>query len=316
MVDLDVSVIIATRNRARLLEQTLEHLAAQQTAELSWEVIVVDNGSSDGTREVLERMCDQLPIVVLTESIPGKNRALNRAVAVARGKLLLFTDDDVIVDPQWMGEMQRAVGRWPFKTIFAGAITPTFEAEVPTWIREPQFTYSRLVFCEFAPRDTEGPIEQRAFGANVGLRREALDGIQLSESVGPIGRQAAPMGSETSLLRALEDNGYRTVFIPSAHVRHVITSHQVRTGNLMKRAFRAGRSDVLFEAPSEQVGVMTLWKRTIKPILHCMSACFQSRLVKLERGMDLCRSLGRVYQRQLGDRPRRAVPAPARPAVK
>ena len=77
---LDLSVLIATRDRSKLLEATLDHLRYQDLLDIRWEVIVVDNGSVDDTPFVLTRAREQLPLVTLHEPRPGKNRALNSAL--------------------------------------------------------------------------------------------------------------------------------------------------------------------------------------------------------------------------------------------
>src|SRR4051812_21029824 len=96
-----ISVIIATRNRADSLRRLLPRLRAMSPA-LDWELIVADNGSSDDTAQLLAGMSGLLRAV--HEPVPGKSRALNRAMAAAKGELLVFTDDDVEPHPAWLDE--------------------------------------------------------------------------------------------------------------------------------------------------------------------------------------------------------------------
>ena len=297
---IDVSVLIATRNRARLLEQALLHLSKQTVGQIAWEVIVVDNGSDDSTPDVLSRLKNALPLVALEEPVPGKNRALNRALASARGRLLLFTDDDIVPDHDWIQAMHTAAARWPERTILAGRITPLFEDGVPMPIRDPAFRYWRLAFCGFRPQDEEGPIEQRAFGPNFAVVRQDIGEIRFCESIGPDEKTTSPMGDETEFFIRLEQQGFKTVFIPAAHVRHVVPPDKVRWRALLQRAFRAGRGDVLLDQRVTEgliAGVPTfLWKRLAGAFLRCIPSLFFGQLTRLERGMDLWRAYGRVYQ--------------------
>ena len=94
--DVSVSVIVCTYNRCGTLAATLESAAALRIpAGVSWELLVVDNNSTDGTREVVLGFAGRLPVRYLYEPRQGKTLALNRALAEAQGDLLLFTDDDV-----------------------------------------------------------------------------------------------------------------------------------------------------------------------------------------------------------------------------
>ena len=98
-----ISVIIATRDRAPLLKGTLDALRNQVSPGCPVEVLVVDNGSIDDTRAVVEAAHREstIPVIYLSESRPGKSHALNAAVAHARGDLLAFTDDDVLPSRSW-----------------------------------------------------------------------------------------------------------------------------------------------------------------------------------------------------------------------
>src|ERR1700738_3055719 len=96
-----VSVAICTWNRARLLGQTLESFVRLRIPEgVSWELLVVNNNCTDDTDAVIERHAGSLPIRRLYEPTPGKSYAHNLAIAEAQGDLVLWTDDDVIVDPE------------------------------------------------------------------------------------------------------------------------------------------------------------------------------------------------------------------------
>ena len=99
-----LSVVIATKDRAELLDGALAALAAQQGAPLH-EVIVVDNGSRDHTREVAARRGVRYAFV----AEPNRARARNAGVALAAGSLIVFIDDDVIVPPGFLAAHARAV---------------------------------------------------------------------------------------------------------------------------------------------------------------------------------------------------------------
>src|SRR5438477_8864136 len=101
------SVIVSTRNRAELLRGCLESLLAERPA-IGWEVIVVDNASTDETAATVERcheLADGIRLEYLVEERLGLSHARNRGVAEARGEYLLFTDDDVLVQSGWVNAL-------------------------------------------------------------------------------------------------------------------------------------------------------------------------------------------------------------------
>ena len=112
---MDISVIICSYNREDSLRKTLTRLCDLEIPpHLSWELLLVDNNSTDGTRQVCESFIPKLPVRYLFEPLQGVNRARNRAVAEAAGQLLLFTDDDVNMDRNWIAAFASPtwIGSW------------------------------------------------------------------------------------------------------------------------------------------------------------------------------------------------------------
>jgi len=111
-MSVDISVVMATRNRAELLPPTLGALHGIDSR-LAWEVVYVDNGSTDGTRAVLERFARtaSMPVSILHESRRGAGRARNLGWRHARGAIIAFTDDDCYPAPDWLDRMASCFGR-------------------------------------------------------------------------------------------------------------------------------------------------------------------------------------------------------------
>lgn len=238
----DLSVIIATRNRAGLLETTLTHLAAQELDGRAWEVVVVDNGSTDDTPRVLDDFADRLPLVRLEHAEAGKNRALNRALTEARGDLLVFTDDDVAAPSRWLATLSAATDRWPEDNIFGGPVVPRFPPGTPSWMTRPDFEHTRWAFSGYHPRETEGATWQTPLGPNMAIRRNAMPETPYNETIGPAGTKYV-MGSEVELLLRMYRGGEQFIFVPDAPVEHLLTEQHVTVDNVMARAHRFGRSE-------------------------------------------------------------------------
>lgn len=239
----EVSVIIATRDRAGPLARTLSSLSRQEVGRLAWQVLVVDNGSSDSTRDVIDSFKGRLPLIGLNEPTPGKSRALNVAKAHWGGRLLLFTDDDVEMTASWVMRMVAASRRWPQANIFGGRIVPTFPAGTPDWTTDLTLAHGRWAFSAYHPRETEGPTHETPLGPNMAIRAHVLEDIFWDETLGPGLGPWVPMGEEVDLLVRLQRRGEPFIFVPDCRVHHILPQSHLVLANLRLRAFRAGIDD-------------------------------------------------------------------------
>ncbi len=115
MAELDVSVVVPTRNRSGMLEELLDSLAAQSLDPGRFEVIVVDNGSTDETAALLERKQAEVPYTLRVhhQQNAGPGTARNRGWQLASAPLVAFTDDDCRATPGWLEALVEAAGRHP-----------------------------------------------------------------------------------------------------------------------------------------------------------------------------------------------------------
>jgi glycosyltransferase involved in cell wall biosynthesis len=277
----ELSVLIATRNRMSLLEKTLSHLQRQYLHGIRWEVVVVDNGSTDDTPSVLARARKNLPLIDITEPSAGKNRALNKALAFARGGLLVFTDDDIEFSPGWLGEIYAAAQRWPEHEIFCGPIIPAYPAETPSWLRD--HPYAGPAFAQFQPEVPEGPLPNNRlpFGGNYAVRAAAMSGLRFCLKFCPkLGSQGNgfPIGDETEMLSRLSEQGARIIYVPTAAVRHHVGKHQIETKWLFNRAFCIGRGTARLKARRAPSPAVKTWVQILTSgAQHALSALGNQR---------------------------------------
>lgn len=233
-----VSVIIATRNRAQALEETLRAFVHAPVS-AQWELLVIDNGS-DATPAVLASFIGRLPLIPLTEPAAGKARALNRALGIVQGRLILFTDDDVTIDREWMSEFERAAREQPSVNVFCGPIVPLFPPDTPLWLRDHPFAVP--AFAQFTPKLPEGllPAPLVPFGANFAARAHVINGSRFNEALGPGERNL--MNEDTEFLRRLRNRGEEIAYVPTAGVMHRLLDERVSPVWLFERAYALGRS--------------------------------------------------------------------------
>lgn len=239
--DVDVSVVIATRDRADLLASTLESLERSDYPGHRFRVVVADNGKDSATREVCRASAPDLNVEYIAAPVGGKNAALNRALERTSGELLLFTDDDVAVDEEWIPAMWEGARRWPDHDVFGGQVLPLWPDSPPDVVLETKYT--GVAYSILDPDLEEGPHSDfLPFGPNFAVRRTVFDnGTQFDPRLGP--RPGAyTMGGETELLERLRDQGQDPVFLPESRVRHRIRPDQYQYRWLLARARKYGRS--------------------------------------------------------------------------
>jgi glycosyltransferase involved in cell wall biosynthesis len=231
------SIVIGTYNRAPELADTLASLARLDFDE-PWEVVVVDNNSTDSTRSVVERAQETFPAALTYAFEPeqGRSAALNHGFRLARGATIVTTDDDVRVEPDWLQQIARGLDRMRCDYV-GGRVVPLWGAPPPRWL--PKYSgalWAVIALLDFGPEPVQ--IGRRVpLGVNMAFRREALDrvgGFNVR-----IGRKAGTLlGQEVRewCLRAREA-GLRGFVLPEIVVQHLIPAERL-TKSYYRRWFR------------------------------------------------------------------------------
>jgi len=259
-----VTVAVCTWNRARLLDQTLAGLQELVIPPgVEWEVLVVNNNCSDDTDVVIDRHAARLPLRGVHEPKQGIANARNAAVRAARGDMIFWTDDDVLVDPQWLSEYCAAVRQWPEVVFFGGPIAPWFETPPPAWM-VANWPRVRDMFGEwrFTESAKEIDIQSLPFGSNYAVRTDVQSGYRYDSNLGHIG-DTPRFGEETAVLRQMFLDGHRGRIIPSARVRHFIPQHRLTLDYVCRWYFALGQwhqTELARKAPNLGIFLRTLLK--------------------------------------------------------
>jgi glucosyl-dolichyl phosphate glucuronosyltransferase len=242
---MDVTVAICTWNRAELLRQTLEAMTSLAVPQgCTWEVIVVNNASTDATSEVLDAYVHRLPLKAVFEGHQGHSNARNRAIAEASGDLLIWTDDDVLVDSQWLAEHWRAFREHPKVGYFAGAIEPWFELDPPRWFQRHLHELSGVVVC--VDHGSEMRTLKRSdslFGANLAVRRSVAVKYLFNTKLGRM-KDALIGGDDSDVINRMLDDGLEGLWVPKARVKHFVPRSRTNTDYVTRWYRDAGRTAV------------------------------------------------------------------------
>ena len=216
----NVAIILCTFNRAESLRRTLQSFERLKVpAGVVAELVVVDNNSTDDTRAVCTAAQTALPLRYLFESEQGHNHALNRGLADTSAPLILFTDDDVDVDENWLVAYWEAASRMPNAAYFGGRVLTRWETAPPPWFEQHATTCLANVAVYFDGGDTEQVWSESFPGANMALRRECLQGVSFDPDLGPKGNGAVRCG-EIELFAQLRKLGSTGFYVPKAIIYH------------------------------------------------------------------------------------------------
>jgi glycosyltransferase involved in cell wall biosynthesis len=220
---MDVSVAICTRNRAPALDRILQSLAeAEKPTGLMWELLIVDNGSTDHTSVVAEQHGRHLPVVYVYEPEAGLSNARNAAVRAAQGRYIIWTDDDVLVDREWLSAYVEAFHRWPNAAVFGGAVSPVLHSPTPSWFSEHQELFSN-VLAKRDPSPAQPMLREGSlpYGANFAVRRAEQTPHLYDPQLG-VGPGRRRLGEETQVIRAILATGVEGYWVPDSVVYHQI----------------------------------------------------------------------------------------------
>ncbi|WP_201210485.1 glycosyltransferase [Rhodocyclus purpureus] len=235
-----LTVLMATHNGATTLPRVLNSYCQLVEPAGGWRLVVVDNVSVDATGEILAGFAGSLPITPVRIEKRGKNVALNVGLDLVDGDLVVFTDDDAIVDRQWLVRLRQVADQQADFDVFGGRIDPVWPDRLPEWI--PRVVNLGATYA-ITPRGLRsGPVSaSQVWGANMAIRTSVfLRGHRFNEAVGPSTGQYM-MGSELELTCRIERLGHKAWFVEDAQVGHIIRSHQLDRQWIIKRAYRLGR---------------------------------------------------------------------------
>jgi len=242
---LKITVILCTYNRYKSLAKALESVANSIVpASMGWDVLVVDNNSSDQTRDVVSDFCKRYPdrFYYLFEPRKGKSYALNSAVQEARGDVLAFVDDDVTVEPTWLHNLAATLngGEWAG---VGGRILPQWPCTPPSWFPEKEW-FGMAPLAMFDLGLQAGPLTDAPFGTNMAFHRRMFQKYGLFRTdLGP-GCSGEIRNEDTEFGQRLLGAGERLKYEPAALVYHSVPPNRLKKDYFLTWWFEKGRAEI------------------------------------------------------------------------
>lgn len=219
-----VTIAICTFNRAETLRLTLNHMRQLQIPpNLTWEVLVIDNNSTDNTPAVLKELALDLPLRGLHEPRPGQSFARNLILKEARGKFILWTDDDALVDPEWLNRIVSTFDETGADFVF-GRVEPAWPGDkVPSWYSSR--VNGLFAIIDYGSKSFIASDPHKSFvGVNFAGRAEAHQRLgEFRVDFGVRGNQTGGgLGEDTEMYERALARGMKMVYQPGVVVRHMI----------------------------------------------------------------------------------------------
>jgi glycosyltransferase involved in cell wall biosynthesis len=231
----DISVIISTYNRCDMLPAAIESVLAQDASGINYEVIIVDNNSTDKTREVVESFITRghANVRYVFEGQQGLSHARNAGIATARAPLVAFTDDDVRAASNWIVSIKRAFDEHPEVDFVGGKVLPQWLGEPPAWLTHKHWSPLAIVDYGDEPFYVDTQKQYCLVGANLAFRREVFEHVGLFEP--DLQRVKDGVGSmeDYEFLLRVWATGRRGLYVPD-----IVMSAEVQTERMTKAYHR------------------------------------------------------------------------------
>jgi len=296
-----VSIVVCTYNRAESLRATLASLDAQQTpSDLTWELVVVDNNSTDATAAVIEEFAGTARTIVrsLFAGEQGLSRARNAGVAGSRGDIVAFTDDDVHPAPHWISRI--VANMQAGADIVGGPILPLWSRPPPAWLSDPSFhgILTIMQHPEFA-EVVDAHRQPCVWGANMAVRRSVFDRVGVFDPRRGLQGSRRYGGEDTEFVRRALAAGYRAVYDPSVVVWHRIGADRMSVRYLSRVCFHRAEAEARlrpYVARGSFLGIpLGLYRSLAKQLARWIAAVALRRPGRIQRWLDCCRCVGTMH---------------------
>lgn len=274
----EVSVVVCTRNRAAYLARALESLKGQSLPAEIFEILVVDNASSDDTRAQVERAARaQSNLVYLHEPALGLSQARNTGWRSAGTPLVAFLDDDAVAHPDWIEKMLRAFRKAePAADCVGGRIEPIWEAPRPAWLTDELTAPLTVLLWDRPP----GPLEAGRWvaGANMAFTRHILE--ELGGFSTGLGRKGNNLLSNEEVLmqEAIRRRGGTVWYDPAVVVGHHVPAARMTRAFMRRRYWWQGISQA---ATRRRLEPVPSGKRAAKALRYALGLLKPGRFAGL-----------------------------------
>lgn len=267
-----ISAIICTHNRDQYLGRAIDSLLAQDFPD--YEIIVVDNASSDRTREVVEERLPSSRLKYVYEGVTGLSVARNTGAATASGEILAYLDDDAVASPQWLSVLMKAYQQQEKLAIAGGKVTLIWPEGItpPPWLSEGLAGNLGAYDLGDHPINIDRPgLTPR--GLNYSIRRSFLDQIGgFDRNLGRIGNKLLS-NEELHTTELALNLGWQVTYLPEALVAHQVAPERLNPQWFLSRGWWQGISECYRDRLAGRTGWQPVQQTSLRLLRGLYKAC-------------------------------------------
>lgn len=263
-----LSVIIPTHNGAKRVEDTLLSLRNQKFNPEKYEIILVNNNSTDNTSEVVKNFNKKKgkKAIYIKETSIGLHNARHAGAKTAKGEIVAYVDDDVICDENWLSNIIKSYEN-PDVGCVGGKILPRWEAPPPLWVSKiPSWCFSLMDYGE------EFKEVKCLYGCNLSIRKDLLfkHGGFTPDSLGDKKLKWYRGDGEYAPQKKISMSGKKILYNPNAIVWHIIPKERITIDYVKKRYFNEGITSSFIYYRGNGVNLFSISKMLFLSILQLL----------------------------------------------
>lgn len=240
-----ITVIICTYNREKYIGQLLDSLAKNDYPESDYEIVLVNNNSTDNTRLICERFAANHPNIsfrYVEEHEQGLSAARNRGIKEAKGDIVIYVDDDALVDSDYIRTYAEHFSSFPETMAAGGPIEPLYETAEPSWM-SPYTKALLTAWMNYGDKVREYPSGRFPGGGNAAYRKSVFDKVGLFNT--DLGRKGTALlaSEEKDIFDKMRQLGMRVLYLPTPVLHHIIPQAKLEEPYFDRLTLQIGRSE-------------------------------------------------------------------------
>ena len=240
-----ITLIICTYNREKYIGPLLDSIAKNDYPTTDYEIVLVDNNCTDNTRGVCEQFATTHPEIAfryVVEPEQGLSAARNKGIKEAKGEIIIYVDDDALVDKDYIRNYAEYFASHPETMAAGGPIEPLYETEEPKWM-SPYTKALLTAWMNYGDKVREYPNGRYPGGGNAAYRKVVFDQVGLFNT--ELGRKGSALlaSEEKDIFDKMRALGMQVLYLPTPILHHIIPQTKLEEDYFNRLTLQIGRSE-------------------------------------------------------------------------